>query len=250
LEIFPLIWLGVAIVAAVALALLRPNRHLAWLVITVVLISLAIWISLPNNPGIHLDLNNDGKFEIDKPIDIREGLDLAGGLQVLLQADIPAGQSPSVTSMDEARRIVSARIDALGALDPVVQQRGADRIIVELPGFSDPERATALIQQTALLEFVEVPGGIQEGSLIRTDYREKAKAAASGAATPGPNVTAASTVSPTPTAAAAGAVTPGPTPGTPAGDQTIYHTVMTGATSALRSTQTARRFLVITPVLT
>jgi preprotein translocase subunit SecD len=138
--------------------------------------------------------------------------------------------------MDEARRIVSDRIDALGALDPVVQQRGPDRIIVELPGYSDPERATSLIQQTALLEFVDLPGTIAEGSAIRTDYREKARTAAGQSATPDANATPALTATSEATGTAGPGATPGPTPAaTPPVDPTIYHTVMTGAVLATAS---------------
>ena len=242
MAIFPLIWLGIVVVAIAALLILQPNRHVSWLVITFLLIAIGVWISLPNNPGLRIDPGNTGTPLIDHPIAVREGLDLAGGLQVLLQADLPAGQSPSANAMDTARRIVSDRIDALGALDPVVQQRGPDRIIVELPGYSDPAKATALIQQTALLEFVEMPGVIPEGTKIRTDYREQKAGSGTITATPGatgtsgtPTATPAPTTSATPsgTGTPAAGATPGATPtGAPAQDQTIYHTVMTGSVLA------------------
>lgn len=232
MAIFPLIWLGAVIIVAAAIAALRPNRHVSWLLTTALLIAMGIWISLPSNPGLSYDLNNDGKPDINLPIKIVQGLDLSGGVQILLQADLPPGQTPDQTSMDEARKIVGERIDPTGSLNALVQQRGADRIIVEIPGYSDPEQATALIQQTALLEFVELPSSLPEGTVVQTDYRANQTKGAAAATTTG--TPQAATPSATPTSAATGTQTgtsaPGATPAasaTPAGP--VYHTVMTGS---------------------
>jgi protein-export membrane protein SecD len=226
LTIFPIIWLAACIIAVVLLFVFRPDRHVTWLVIIILLTAITGWVCLPNNPGIVVDLNNDGIPEIDKPITVREGLDLAGGLQVLLEADLPSGQEPSSASMDEVRRIVEERINSLGALEPVVQRRGSRRLIVELPGFEDPERATELIRQTALLEFVELPDKNNlpaVGSSIRTDYvrGQSTDNTTEPTATLEPTSTAEATT--TPTEAAVVDITP-----TPTVDTTIYHTVMTG----------------------
>src|SRR5574341_903803 len=122
--IFPLISLILPVVAALALMIFRPGRHITWLVIILLMAAGAVWVSLPDNPGIHVDFNNDGVNEIDKTIAIRQGLDLAGGVQVLLEADLPEGEEPEAGAMDEARRIIEDRIDALGPLEPVVQLCG------------------------------------------------------------------------------------------------------------------------------
>lgn len=168
MSIFPLIWLGAVAIAVALLIALRPGRHATWLVLIALLVAFAIWVDLPNNPGIRLDTNGDGVYEIDRPIEIRQGLDLAGGVKVLLEADLPEGETPPAGAMAEVRRIVESRIDALGALEPVVQQQGEQRLIVELPGFEDPEAAVELIRETAQLEFVEVPGPIPAGTPITT----------------------------------------------------------------------------------
>ena len=82
------------------------------------------------------------------------GLDLQGGMQLALELD----QSERV-SADPARDIELAltilrkRIDEFGVIEPLVQQAGKDRIIVELPGLRDPERAKAIIRRNAFLEF-------------------------------------------------------------------------------------------------
>jgi protein-export membrane protein SecD len=123
--------------------------------------------------------------------------------------------------MNEVRRIVEERINSLGALEPVVQLRGNRRLIIELPGFQDPDRATDLIRQTALLEFVEIPDPniAIPGMSIQTDH-VRGQGASTEQGTPSPTATVEADA--TPTAAEA---TPAPE-ATPTGP--IYHTVMTG----------------------
>lgn len=83
------------------------------------------------------------------------GLDLQGGSRLVLEArDTPQVRAtPEV--VDAAMRRIEARIDQLGVVEPTIQRVGDRRIIVELPGVGDPERAIRLIGQTALLEFVD-----------------------------------------------------------------------------------------------
>ena len=255
MTIFPIIWLAACILAIVLLIIFRPDRHIAWLVVIVLLAVFAGWVCLPNNPGIVIDLNNDGVPEIDKPITVVQGLDLAGGLQVLLEADLPGGAEPSDASMNEVRRIVEERINALGALEPVVQRSGSRRLIVELPGYQDPDKATALIRETALLEFVEMDNTpLAAGTPIRTDYVPGQSAAgdqgtavptseaaatleatAEGDATPVAEATAEATAegTTTPVAEATAEPTAEPTPEGP-----IYHTVMTGEMLVTADVQT------------
>lgn len=100
---------------------------------------------------------------------IRQGLDLQGGLQVLLKADVPEDQVIEPAQLDTSRQIIEQRVNALGVAEPLVQTEGDRRILVELPGIDNPEEAVALIQETALLEFV-VTGSqsLPEGTCIRT----------------------------------------------------------------------------------
>jgi protein-export membrane protein SecD len=90
-----------------------------------------------------------------RDIALRLGLDLQGGLQVLLAADVPEGQELDAPSMETARRIVENRVNGMGLTEPVVQAQGESRIIVELPGIENPEQAVETIKGTALLEFVD-----------------------------------------------------------------------------------------------
>ena len=88
--------------------------------------------------------------------EMRLGLDLQGGIHMVYQADLsevePGTESEAI---DGAIAVIKQRIDILGVTEPVIQKQGADRILVELPGVSEAEKAKRLIGQTALLEFRE-----------------------------------------------------------------------------------------------
>ncbi len=142
------------------------QRNVSLLVGIIVLTLVLIWVDQPNNPGLHLNI---GGLNINRDITIHQGLDLQGGLQVLLQADVPAGQAFDTTTMEAARVVVENRVNGLGVTEPLVQLQGTDRIIVELPGIKDPDQAIATLRQTGLLEFVEAgQTRLLEGDLVRT----------------------------------------------------------------------------------
>ncbi|HEX7022294.1 MAG TPA: protein translocase subunit SecDF, partial [Trueperaceae bacterium] len=80
------------------------------------------------------------------------GLDLQGGLRVVLQSDTP---NPSSEDLNTARRVVENRVNQFGVSEPLVQTSGRNRIVVELPGLTaaEQDRALDLIGQQAVLEF-------------------------------------------------------------------------------------------------
>ncbi len=85
---------------------------------------------------------------------IKLGLDLLGGMQLVLKVDTSrltakAAEDAALRAME----IVRNRIDQFGVSEPSIQQQGADRILLQLPGVTDRERALELIGRTALLEF-------------------------------------------------------------------------------------------------
>jgi len=126
----------------------------------------AIWVALPTNPGIHIHL---GPINFDRDIRVHQGLDLQGGMQVLLAADLPEGQEIDPGAMEAVKVIVKNRVDALGVAEPLVQSQGDRRIIVELPGVEDPELAIATIRETGLLEFVDVGNTfLPQGAVVAT----------------------------------------------------------------------------------
>ncbi|MFH1564161.1 MAG: protein translocase subunit SecD [Nitrospirota bacterium] len=86
---------------------------------------------------------------------IKLGLDLQGGMHLVLEVDttkLPPGSDPS-DAVDRALEIIRNRIDTFGVSEPIIQKQGKDKIVVQLPGLKDPQRAKHLIGSTALLEF-------------------------------------------------------------------------------------------------
>lgn len=141
-----------------------------WLATILVTAVIAAWLSLPNNPGIRLDLDGDGVYEINREIRVVQGLDLQGGSRVLLQA--APGTSYDDTTMEQARLNVERRVNGLGVTEAVVQRQEGGRIIVELPGVQEQAVAFDAIKSTGLLEFVDfsnvTPGQYAEGACILT----------------------------------------------------------------------------------
>lgn len=157
------------------------------IILIVIIVAAAIYLVTPNPyvPGI------------GHAIKTYLGLDLIGGIQVLLEANLPENSEVTAEQMQTARQIVENRVNGLGVSEAVVQLAGDRRIVVELPGIEDPEQAVATIKGTALLEFVDLGSTpLPAGTIIQTDYNN-----------------------------------PNPTTPADATDPTsqVYHTVMTGA---------------------
>ncbi len=121
----------------------RKNR--LPLIIISIIFTLALLVVLPVNEGI---LGKRG---------IRLGLDLQGGTHMVYKADLSSVEpGAEAEALDGAIAVIKKRIDVLGVTEPVIQRLGEDRIVVELPGISETEKAKKLIGQTALLEFGEL----------------------------------------------------------------------------------------------
>ena len=151
------------------------SSNLRWLIVVIVLTVFAVWVDLPDNQGLHIDTDGDGTTDINLIFHQSLGLDLVGGLRVLLSAQLPAG-SYSASELQQTANNVAKRVNALGVTEPTIQVIGANRILVELPGISDQQQAIDTIQQTALLEFVDFSGmGSQAsdytGRKVLTDYQ-------------------------------------------------------------------------------
>ena len=85
---------------------------------------------------------------------IKLGLDLQGGMHLILRVDTSKLSAKAKEDAPaRAMEIIRNRIDQFGVSEPSIQMEGADRIVVQLPGVRDRERALALIGKTALLEF-------------------------------------------------------------------------------------------------
>ena len=174
------------------------NLYLRLVLIGIVAI-LAIFVTVNREIQITNPFNNDVLYQ--KNISPRLGLDLQGGLQVLLEADVPEGQNPSAAEMETARAIVENRTNAMGVSENLIQVAGERRIVGEFPGAEDSQAILDIIQQTGLLEFVDTGDyRPEEGTILQTDF------------------------------ATGSSETPTPLPGENASPeaQTVYRTIMTG----------------------
>lgn len=114
-----------------------------------------------------------GRLVFNEAYPVRLGLDLQGGLQVLLEADIPAEEPITPEQMQTVRRIIEDRVNGFGVAESTVQIEGERRLVVELPGFDQVDQAVDLIQGTALLEFVDTGRfPLDPGTCVRTTLNE------------------------------------------------------------------------------
>jgi len=85
---------------------------------------------------------------------VKLGLDLQGGIHLALELDESKGAIPNKSdAIDRALKVIRTRIDEFGVAEPLIQKEGASRIIVELPGIADPQRAKAIVERSAFLAF-------------------------------------------------------------------------------------------------
>lgn len=192
-----------------------------WLIAILFLLAFSLWVDFSKEITIFNPFN-DAKPFLDRNVEIKLGLDLRGGLQALLEADVPAEVVVKSEDMENAKNILQNRANALGVSEIVMQTAGDRRIVAEFPGITNPEEVVSALKQTALLEFVDMGASpVPEGTIIQTDFGVSGEAPAN----PEANTT--------PVPAEATAV--------PEGAAAVYHTVMTGAgldTASVIRTQT------------
>lgn len=138
------------------------------LILIAVIVALAAWVDFSNKITIPNPITGQTLFQRD--VTPRLGLDLRGGLQVVLEADLPEGTTISKEQMDTAKLILENRTNALGVNESVLQVAGENRIVGEFPGVADPDEVKATLGQTGRLEFVDfatTPPGV--GTVIQTD---------------------------------------------------------------------------------
>jgi protein-export membrane protein SecD len=102
---------------------------------------------------------------------MRLGLDLVGGVHLVYQADFTGNTTEDQQAdMDRTILTIEKRIDKFGVTEPVIQQLGSDRIMVQLPGFTDIDAAKSLVEQTGFLEFREVERNSTGALVYLKDY--------------------------------------------------------------------------------
>ena len=193
------------------------RRRYINLVITLIILAAAIWANVPGNPGISI-----GSF--NRSLQPVLGLDLRGGLQVLMQADVTSGTTVNPADLQTAVTILENRANALGVSEVSLQIAGNNRIVGQFPGLKDPEEVLSVLKETGVLEFVDMGSTpVAEGTIVKTDL-------ATSASSPSTSTTpTASGATNSPTLAAAGAAQTTPAVAATANPaNTVYHTVMTG----------------------
>ncbi|MDA0336768.1 MAG: protein translocase subunit SecD, partial [bacterium] len=132
------------------------------LLLILALVASAIYHLYPTVEYYQLDGDARQQMEHDRPTTyydlqkraINLGLDLQGGIHLVMEVQTE-GLEPEEArdAVDRAQEVIRNRVDQFGVAEPTIQRQGENRIIVELPGLQDVERAKSLIGQTALLEF-------------------------------------------------------------------------------------------------
>jgi preprotein translocase subunit SecD len=140
------------------------NQRYLKIFLILLLIAVVVWIDLPSNPGIKI-----GDFA--RTLDTSLGLDLRGGMQVLLEADLPADTPITAEDLDTAKQIIENRTNGLGVSEVVFQVAGDRRILGEFPGITNTDEVIATLKETGQLEFVDFGDTtLPPGTVIKTDY--------------------------------------------------------------------------------
>ncbi len=137
------------------------NQSVRWkLVLLGALLALSVYSLLPtfqfyNRPLAERNDVRNVAVKEERGKALKLGLDLVGGMNLLLELDkskLPPGADEKDV-LDRAMEILRNRIDQFGVAEPLIQRQGDDRVLIQLPGLLDKERAVQLIGQTAQLEF-------------------------------------------------------------------------------------------------
>jgi preprotein translocase subunit SecD len=120
------------------------------------MIALSVFYLIPRNVTLRERDVETGVMtdRTEKRVPLKLGLDLQGGMHLALELD----QSKQVSAdpkrdLQLALTVLRKRIDEFGVTEPLIQQVGSDRIVVELAGIKEPARAKAIVQRSAFLEF-------------------------------------------------------------------------------------------------
>lgn len=147
------------------------RNDISLLIAIAILALVAIWLALPLGRPDWTRRLLFWRPQASREIKLHEGLDLQGGLQVLLQANMPEGEEVTRDAVLAAKGIIESRVNGLGVSEPLIQLQGADKIVVELPGISDPDAAIKTFGGTGLLEFIDAGDTfLPPDVLVATDF--------------------------------------------------------------------------------
>ena len=138
---------------------MKRNRKL---VLILALITAAVYYLLPSvefysmtDDGLEaMGLKAPEQLADLKNRSLNLGLDLQGGIHLVLEVKTEGmEQQEAQDAVAQAQEVIRNRVDQFGVAEPTIQRQGDNRIIIELPGVQDVQRAKDLVGQTALLEF-------------------------------------------------------------------------------------------------
>ena len=92
---------------------------------------------------------------------IRQGLDLQGGTHIVMQAEDTDQNKVTPEAITQVINIMQKRVNEMGLTEPIIQREGSNRIIIELPGEKDPQKAIDTIGKTAVLQFKDEEGNVR-----------------------------------------------------------------------------------------
>ena len=130
--------------------------NLKYRILTIVALILAsVWALWPRTVIERVKRNGVFVYDTVQRVPLKRGLDLQGGMYLALEIDESEGAvTDKEDALQRAVKVVRNRIDEFGVAEPNVQTVGNNRVVVELPGIDDPERAEAVVQQAAHLQFM------------------------------------------------------------------------------------------------
>ena len=139
------------------------------LIFIAILVSMALWGLRPREVSIGTAAN--GTDSTETRWGLKLGLDLQGGMHLAIEIDESAGPVTNLEdAIDRVQTVIRSRVDEFGVAEPLIQKVGNDRLIIQLPGISDPARAKQIIERSAFLEFrITDMQGQFEASLERID---------------------------------------------------------------------------------
>src|SRR6266566_2404792 len=103
------------------------------------------------------------------------GLDLQGGLEVVLEAKPTKGQKLDSSALDRSVSIMRQRVDKLGVAEPEIRKQGSNQIVIELAGVHDPAKAASIIGKTAQLELYDLETSVTGPSLTAAGNPQEAR---------------------------------------------------------------------------
>ena len=122
------------------------------LILIVILVAVSAWNLRPRQ--VSVGTTEDGRDSTETAYGIKLGLDLQGGMHLAIEIDESGG--PVMNREDalaRAETVLRSRIDEFGVAEPLIQKSGNNRLIIQLPGIDDVDRAKAIVERSAFLEF-------------------------------------------------------------------------------------------------